>query len=519
VATEGSDVIRDLLIRLGAVVDPDAERTLESFDAAADAVRSTLDNVANAAVTATTALAGIVAGGVAIATGAARNAEAIQRQARALGLTTDEVQELGFAFETFDASSEMMSQTLLVLGNRAQQAQEGATNLVDSFRVLGVSMAEVRALHPAELFERLADGVAAAEDQGKAMSATMRLLGEDVARRMAPLLLEGAEGIRQLREEARLLGVVTDEQTISATAELSLQWRRLLQVGRALRDEIGQVLAPSIERTVDRVLSWVAANRELLSTRLEYFVRGAAEAISLLGPPLAAVTAGLLALRGAFMLAGVAATIAAAPLTPYLLLIGAIVGAISLWVIGLEDLTVWLRGGNSLIGEMLRRWMSVFPLGKELYNLLASIADVGRSVGAAFVQLGGALLRGLGGPVLARIMEALDPFLARLRTIRTVLQAIVGLVNARMGGAAGNLRELATAIDRTAGALAGPVEAATAGAVAQSLDRSIHSTRVDNSRTSLSQQVSISGGADDGSAGFLDALFRQGRESVSGGVR
>ncbi len=560
---DGSDVIRELLISIGVIVDPDAEGALDRLNAATDRVRENALKLARATggttaatanlkeeqrlakvevdranealerqrrtaqqvtsavgtltrglIGATTALAGLVAGGVALATSAAGGAERIERQAAALRLSTDAVQELDFAFGVFDANGDLFAQTLITIANRAEQALQGNQGLAESFGVLGLTLTELRALEPAARFEALAEGLASADDEGAALAATFQILGEDVGRRLTPLLLEGAAGVRQLRQEARDLGLVTEQETLKAGAELALQWRRLTQIGRALREEIGQALLPTVGRMVDRTLAWVRANREIISQRLQLFVEGLAGAMKILVPIVLGLTTGFVALRAAIFAVGVGRALvqfaAANPiLAAFVVVVGLVVAGLVALALQVEDVIVWLRGGDSAIGEALRVWSEWIPFGERIYDIFAAIADVIRSVVRASGRLGAAFVRNT--PLVRGLLEHVERFTEKFGLVSGFLDAVSSIVDARLGNVAEDLRGVAASVDTTSVAASAAIDARGAA------QRTTNNTTTNN----LNQNVTVEspGGVDGGTASFLDGILRNGRAATAGGFQ
>jgi hypothetical protein len=270
------------------------------------------------------------------------------------------------------------------------KARAGSKGSAQAFAELGIHTRELRTLNPAQLLDRVADGARGAGDRTKALAALSSLLGARVAQRLAPALLSGAKGMGELRKEAHELGLVMSDQQLRVTAEAAQQWRLLNGRGRGLANELAADLAPLVIDVLRGILGWVRANRELLSQRVEAFVRQltraleglntAVQAIGGWGVVLINVATGagmiylllnldrvlklLRSIRVATELAGIAAepvlegigaALAAAGIevAPLLAALAALAAVIVLAGLGLDDFITFLRGGKSVLGDGL----------------------------------------------------------------------------------------------------------------------------------------------------------------------
>lgn len=493
-----SDIIRDLLVALGAVGADETISDLEAVERAADELVGALDAVVSAGTRVIAGLVGIAAAGTAMAVTAANNAERLQNQAAALNSNVGELQAMGFAFEEVAGGVDLMEQTLFAIQGRAADATAGNAALLETFAQLGISAGELDRMSPGEIFEQMADGVESADDRGKALSATMRLLGEDVARRTAPLLVQGADGIRALKSEARDLGLVMRADTVTATAELAVSWRRLMAVGRELRDTIGAAIAPALTRVIEKILDWVAANDELINERLTLFVEGLTGLFMDWAPIIAVVTTAILGL--AVVLGGLMAAAAAPTIT--LLIVGltnlaAIATGVALVI---EDLNVYLRGGDSLIGNIIERIEEWSPLLAGLIKIIVAV------IGAWHSFLG---LVGRGIVALAKWGAEWVRFQAQFNPVLLALRELWELINRPFEG--GWLDRLAEGIT-AGGDFLSNVRVPEPG----SSSTTNNNNTTNNTRSDVNQTVNVFGGDAEET---IASAFRTGREAVAGGIR
>lgn len=517
-----SEVIRELLVSLGVVTQPDSEEKIASFDAALGSLKTTMGKVVQAALGVVSAVIAVDAAAASVAVSAAQNAETIIQQAEALGITTAEYQELAFAMESFSGDATLLQQSLALLDGALTQGRQGAENYAKAFATLGLSMSDLAKMSPADQFEALAEAVGSAEDRSAALVAVTKILGEDTARRLRPMLLAGAEGIRAVREEANALGLV-NEEGLERTAELAQSWRKLTAVGRDLRDEIGAAIAPQLTKIIERTLDWVEANQDLIDkikdfttkafdlfTTVKPAIIGVALAFAAVAGAIGAIIAGgaLLSMVTAFALANPVVATVVVTLTALVVIIGSL-------ALAFEDLIVWVRGGNSAIGELFERIITSLPGGEKLWSMLDRWADVGRAVVGVMASVGTAIAKTLGSEAMRRILKAMDPVLSAMERMIEYADILSTTLGATITAAFGGPDTRDTA------ALASGIEAsgpAVAAYAAQAVRETVRGGNTSNSTTTtqntvVHQTVQVGGMAE------IDSATRQAYDAVGGGLR
>jgi hypothetical protein len=338
-------------------------------------------------------------------------ADAAKKMGDRWAVTTEAVQELDYAAKQNDTSFSELAQGVLKAERRLDGVGKKSGGAAKALRDLGVSAKEFKALALDEKIERLADGFKGLDDKEAADLAQKLGLGK------GPLLLlkSGSEGIRELREEARLLGLVIDDATATAFEEWNDDIARVKGAITGLKNDAVVAVLPVLHEVTKGIFAWIKANRELMKTRLEQFLRivvdlakglvkvaGTIYDIFLTIAPIidnvAGAFANLLSIgteAGAELQAvaiGVAAVWALANL-PIILLIGLIAAAILI----VDDLWSGFQGGDSVMGELLDaagkalgesgigrlvtdlidRFTKLLKKVKELYDFLVDLGEIG----------------------------------------------------------------------------------------------------------------------------------------------
>lgn len=275
--------------------------------------------------------------------------------AQRTGISVESLQELRHAAELSGVSVGDMDASLQRFNRRLGAAASGNKALGAAFARAGLRIRDASGqVRDADtLFMELADRMARLPSDAQRTALAMELFG-DAGVRMGPLFKEGAAGIERFRAEARELGLMSAEAAKDA-AEMGNQQIRLRRALSALRDQIVGRLLPSLNQTIPRLLAWMRVNRDLIAQRVERTVEVIASAMKGLKDIAAAVVDGIRWVGSA--LGG-----AAAEGVKFLLVIGALIAAFGLKAVAiglafaiLQDFIVFMRGGESLLGDWVMR--------------------------------------------------------------------------------------------------------------------------------------------------------------------
>lgn len=455
---ESSVTLRELLIKLGVIIEPQTTQQVKAFDGSIDAVKSNLGKAKTAAFElkdGIVSLIGWLAKG-AIAAGAffaglvyqaketSDYAVAVERQSEALGLTTDAYQEYRIALQSFGVDQRDVADLFSQIAQQAQSAMDGSAGMVDKFAAIGLSVEDLQGKDPGELFELIADGLASTTDETKRLAIAGSLLGEDLTKKVLPVLMKGSKGLDELKKKAHDTGAVMSKESIAAAKRFSAALGTLgLQV-QGIRNELGGSLVPALARAAEAMSDWVTRNREFLSLGIKEFVERFAQLVDRVTiaaveidrqvqrwtgwkPILIGLAAGVAALVGAMLafkvggpiyyglsaiyfllmaaaaalgLVGGTATLAVAAvaagvvsffavaLAPWVVLLASIVAV----ALALDDVRTYLRGGQSAVGEFLAAWEGTDGILGAVAGLVRAVIGLGVALTPLVDLVGNALV-------------------------------------------------------------------------------------------------------------------------------
>ena len=213
------------------------------------------------------------------------------------GVTVEALSQLGYAADQSGSSAEDLEKGLRAMSQNLVEAARGSAQAQRSLARLGLTVADLSGLSPDQQFELIADRLAAIQNPLNRATIATEIFGKAGAN-LLPLLSSGADGIRELREEADRLGLtVRTEDAEAAEAfgdALSVLWKSLKQgvfvIGAALAPTLKQI-SEIFTQIVSPLGAWLDENRELVAVIAAVVAGlvGIGAALMILGPIISAV--------------------------------------------------------------------------------------------------------------------------------------------------------------------------------------------------------------------------------------
>lgn len=228
------------------------DKTREAFNSvknSTNTLREDLNVVAGAfgavALTAAAALTMMVKNSIDVA-------DATNKAAQKVGLTTEAFSALAYAAELSDISSEALQKNLGKLASNAYTAATAGGEIADTFKTLGV---EVKATdgslkNSGVLLAELSDKFAKIPDSAEKSALAIKLFGKS-GMEMIPLLNGGAEGLAKLGDEAQRLGLIIDSDVGRQAEELNDNLKRLEKASKGFANQLMSDLLPGLSQTAE----------------------------------------------------------------------------------------------------------------------------------------------------------------------------------------------------------------------------------------------------------------------------
>ena len=279
---------------------------------------------------------------------------AIDDMSQRTGASAEALSQLAYAAGQSGTDIGTVEKSMRKLGVTITDANSGSATAAKSLGVLGLKSAELAKMTPEKQMLAVADALAKVTDPGKRAAYAMDILGKSGAD-MLPLMNGGAEGIRELMDEADALGLTLSGEQAASAAAFDDMWDKLKNTFGAVSMQIGAALAPAITDLmgqvvpiIGQVVQWIRENGGLI------------KGVAMLGVGLVVAGAALTTFAG--LLTGIAFVLGAI-MSPLGIMIGL--------VAGLGVAIIQYFGGATNALNMLK---DAFP------GLLAPIQEVGGAI-------------------------------------------------------------------------------------------------------------------------------------------
>lgn len=161
------------------------------------------------------------------------------KSAQKVGTSVEKFSALTFAASQSDVSVESLEKSLIKLNKSLDDAQGGTGSAAEAFKRLDIDPAKFK--DPADALVVLADRFSKMPDGVNKTALALDIFGKAGAD-MIPLLNQGSDGIRELTEEARKLGVVFTEEAAAAAEQFNDNLDRLSTASKGFNAQLAREL-------------------------------------------------------------------------------------------------------------------------------------------------------------------------------------------------------------------------------------------------------------------------------------
>ena len=154
-----------------------------------------------------------------------------------IGLTTDEFQKMDYLFKTVGADTNDVVDAFGTLADKMHDAIGGSEGVREDFRLIGLESGKMKNLTAMEALYAFADAAAKTDDKSRVLTATIRTFGDDLGRRVLPLISEGSEALREMAAASGDFAI--SEESINSLDDAS---KKLAALTAANRSWFGEFL-------------------------------------------------------------------------------------------------------------------------------------------------------------------------------------------------------------------------------------------------------------------------------------
>lgn len=320
-----------------------------------------------------------------------------------LGLNVEALQELRHAADRGGMGMQNFDVAMRRFIRRSAEAANGTGAAKGAFKELGIELrtTDGRLKDSEALLAEVADAMEGVQSPADKLRLAFQMFDTDGAK-MVNVLAGGSEELERLREEARKLGIVLDEDTIRAAQRFQDNLDTLRKGAEAFANRLTAMALPAFVAITNAMINFSAHVSDAAGALFEFARYAGVASAAVLGIVGPAVVAGINALAvaiGTRLVAAVAAFNAMLMANPMLGWIGAISATVAALVIfrdefarilGFDIFTVIRDTTNSFIGAFVGAYDAIVAVWNQLPGQFGRIGKLAWN----------ALLDGLSGDVI-----------------------------------------------------------------------------------------------------------------------
>lgn len=201
---------------------------------------------AKAAAAAAVAIAGLTVASL-------RNIDIVTKQARSLGLTTRELQRMSLVANEAGVETGALSAMLGLMQRNIIELQRGTQRQVETFQMLGLSIADLEGLSPEQQFEIIADALSRIEDPAQKTAAAMDIFGR--SGRAAINMLDGyGEAVDNAAAFQERFGIAVDQTDAEQIEKSNDAMARLASIFTGIGNVLAAKVAPFLENFANSMI-------------------------------------------------------------------------------------------------------------------------------------------------------------------------------------------------------------------------------------------------------------------------
>lgn len=218
--------------------------------------------------------AATIAGMTAMVKNTANYGDQIANMVERVGWGTKTFQEYAYAARFSDMTTEEFASNLEKMTRNMGMLRAGTGSLLSGLQKVSPVLAEqLKATKTnEEAFELMIKAIQKVDDQTKKAYLANLAFGKS-GLKMVQLANHGADGLAELRKQAQEMGVVLGEDAVNNSAKFMDALEENSEVIRGLSGAISSKLLPVIIPIIQSFNRWIMANRDLIATKVDTFVK------------------------------------------------------------------------------------------------------------------------------------------------------------------------------------------------------------------------------------------------------
>ena len=264
-------IVRELITKLGFKVD---DSQVKGFKKNIENLKKALRGVGKAGGVAVAGLALVTAGVVAFAFKWSAAVDDIGKTSRKMGVASDELQKFQFAAQISGASAtDLTTSVRFLLQGMFDARTKGVGPLKEGFDEIGLAAEDFKGKSLQDTFGIIADAINEIKEPLDRTAIRMKIFGRKAGIELGELLNLSSKEMKALTDNAEELGGVISEKGFKAAADFNDAWTRVKFTFGGLVDTFQSEVVPSLTGVMDVVKDFIVANKDLINTKLEEWVK------------------------------------------------------------------------------------------------------------------------------------------------------------------------------------------------------------------------------------------------------
>ncbi len=215
-----------------------------NLPAGAETAISALDRTKLSTVALVGVVAGMVTGLGKLTISTAKAADDILTLSKVTGMSTDTIQEMNYAAELVDVSTDTMTGAMRKMIRSMDDARGGGKDAAEAFRHLHVSITNNGQLKDSEqMFYDVIDALGKMKNETEKDALAMQIFGKS-AQELNPLIDVGSKALKEYAAQAQAMGYVLGPETLEKFGKLDDAMQTFNNQTVALKGVLAQALLP-----------------------------------------------------------------------------------------------------------------------------------------------------------------------------------------------------------------------------------------------------------------------------------
>ena len=181
---------------------------------------------------------------------AATAGDEVEKTSQKVGFSNEAYQKWDYVMNISGTSMKDCTVGLKTMTNQIDQAKNGSSASVDTFKKLGISVNDLNKMSREEAFAAVTKSLQGMKDSTERAAIANKLFGKS-GQNLTPLFNQSSEATKQLMDNAEKLGIVMSDKAVNASAHFQDSLTTLKSTFEGVKNGIVSNLLPGLSQALD----------------------------------------------------------------------------------------------------------------------------------------------------------------------------------------------------------------------------------------------------------------------------